>query len=70
MAKLIAKELTVLFWGFIYGEVFGYIVAPLSNATFSPLTSGIIAMIGAFIIITPSTLSFKILIKRKRTHNT
>ena len=51
MAKLIAKELTVLFWGFIYGEVFGYIVAPLSNATFSPLTSGIIAMIGAFIII-------------------
>ena len=51
MAKLIAKELTVLFWGFIYGEVFGYIVAPLSNATFSPLSSGIIAMIGAFIII-------------------
>ena len=31
---MMGKQLTILFWGFIYGEVLGYIVSALSGYTF------------------------------------
>ncbi len=43
-----AKQLTILFWGFIYGEVIGYV---LSGSPFEPLQSGLIAMVGGFIAV-------------------
>ncbi|WP_178196971.1 YjzD family protein [Ligilactobacillus sp. Marseille-Q7487] len=46
-----AKQLTILFWGFIYGTVLGYIVSSLGALEFNPIESGVIAMIGGFIII-------------------
>ncbi|MCP0886176.1 YjzD family protein [Ligilactobacillus sp. WILCCON 0076] len=45
------KQLTILFWGFIYGEVFGYIVSALTGSTFNAKLSGLIPMIAGFIII-------------------
>lgn len=45
-----AKQLTILFWGFIYGAVLGYIVSSLSGLEFNFVESGVCAMIGAFII--------------------
>lgn len=45
-----AKQLTILFWGFIYGTVLGYIVSSLGALDFNPLESGICAMIGALVI--------------------
>ena len=32
-----AKQLTILFWGFIYGEVIGYVLSALSGSPFEPL---------------------------------
>ncbi|KRL04327.1 YjzD family protein [Liquorilactobacillus oeni] len=46
-----AKQLTILFWGFIYGEVIGYISAALSGSSFSPLYSGVFVMIVGFILV-------------------
>ncbi|KRM91010.1 YjzD family protein [Liquorilactobacillus cacaonum] len=46
-----AKQLTILFWGFIYGEVIGYISSALSGGTFSPLFSGLFAMIIGIVFI-------------------
>ncbi len=39
-----AKQLTILFWGFIYGEVIGYVLSALSGSPFEPLQSGLIAI--------------------------
>ncbi|KRL83967.1 YjzD family protein [Ligilactobacillus apodemi] len=46
-----AKQLTILFWGFIYGEVIGYVLSALDATQFQPVQSGVIAMIGGFIAI-------------------
>ena len=46
-----AKQLTILFWGFIYGEVIGYVLSALSGSPFEPLQSGLIAMVGGFIAV-------------------
>ncbi|EJE98550.1 YjzD family protein [Liquorilactobacillus mali] len=46
-----AKQLTILFWGFIYGEVIGYISAALSGGTFSPLFSGLFAMVVGLLLV-------------------
>ena len=46
-----AKQLIILFWSFIYGTVLGYIVSALGSLEFDPLKSGLIAMIGGFIVI-------------------
>ncbi|MEY8662781.1 YjzD family protein [Ligilactobacillus faecis] len=46
-----AKQLTILFWGFIYGEVIGYILSALSGSTFEPLSSGLIAMVAGWIAV-------------------
>ncbi|GAJ25504.1 hypothetical protein JCM15457_371 [Liquorilactobacillus sucicola DSM 21376 = JCM 15457] len=51
-----SKQLTILFWGFVYGEVIGYISSALSGTTFSALSSGLTAMIVGFIAI--NALSF------------
>ena len=40
-----AKQLTILFWCLIYGEVFGYIISALNGAAFDPVTSGLIPMV-------------------------
>ena len=48
---MMGKQLTILFWGFIYGEVLGYIVSALSGYTFDAKLSGLIPMIGGFIVI-------------------
>ncbi|MFT8373985.1 MAG: DUF2929 family protein [Liquorilactobacillus satsumensis] len=46
-----AKQLTILVWGVIYGEVIGYISAALSGGTFSPLYSGGFSMIVGFVLV-------------------
>ncbi|KRM89688.1 YjzD family protein [Liquorilactobacillus vini] len=46
-----AKQLVTLFWGFIYGEVIGYIGSALTGATFSPLADGLTAMVIGFILV-------------------
>ncbi|KRL01243.1 YjzD family protein [Liquorilactobacillus capillatus] len=46
-----SKQLTILFWGFVYGEVIGYISSALSGVSFSALTSGLTAMIVGFVAI-------------------
>ncbi|KRM96357.1 hypothetical protein FC19_GL000645 [Liquorilactobacillus aquaticus DSM 21051] len=51
-----SKQLTILFWGFIYGEVIGYISSALSGTEFSVVSSGLTAMIVGFIAI--NALSF------------
>ena len=43
------KQLTVLFWGFIYGEVIGYIISALTGVQLDWLASGVICMIGGLI---------------------
>ncbi|KRL08251.1 DUF2929 family protein [Liquorilactobacillus hordei] len=47
-----AKQLTILFWGFIYGEVIGYISSALSGTKFSsPLFCGLFAMIVGIVLV-------------------
>ena len=45
------KQLTILFWCAIYGEVFGYIISSLNGAPFNFVTSGLISMIAGWILI-------------------
>ena len=45
------KQLTILFWCAIYGEVFGYIISALNGAPFNFVTSGLIPMIAGWILI-------------------
>lgn len=54
-----AKQLIILFWGFIYGEVIGYIGAALTGVTFSPLADGLTAMVIGWIAINLLTLFIK-----------
>ena len=35
------KQLTILFWCAIYGEVFGYIISALNGAPFNFVTSAL-----------------------------
>ena len=53
------KQLVVLFWGFIYGEVIGYIGAALTGATFSPLGDGLTAMVIGLILVNVLNLFIK-----------
>ena len=46
-----AKQFTILFWGFIYGEVIGYVLSALSGSPFEPLQSSLIAIVGGFIAV-------------------
>lgn len=53
------KQLTILFWCAIYGEVFGYIISALNGAPFNAVTSGLIPMIGGWIVINIVSLFLK-----------
>ena len=43
------RQITVIFWAFIFGEVIGYIGGALDALTYKPLTIGIVAAIVALI---------------------
>ncbi|MHC9532708.1 YjzD family protein [Dellaglioa sp. BT-FLS60] len=46
------KQLTILFWGFIFGEVIGYIVSSLTGTTFAPvLLIGIVFAVTGLIAV-------------------
>ncbi|CAM2815751.1 MULTISPECIES: YjzD family protein [Dellaglioa] len=46
------KQLTILFWGFIFGEVIGYIVSSLTGTLFAPvLQIGIIFAVAGSIVV-------------------
>lgn len=46
-----AKQLVILFWGAVYGEVLGYIVGDVSQATFNPVPAAIFGAIGGVVLI-------------------
>lgn len=56
---VMAKQLTILFWGFVYGEVLGYIASALTGATFDAKLSGLIPMVAGFVIINCVSLFIK-----------
>ena len=39
-----AKQLTILVWGAIYGEVIGYVLSALGGTAFDPAIGGLIAI--------------------------
>lgn len=54
-----AKQLTILFWCLIYGEVFGYIISALNGAAFDPVTSGLIPMAIGWVMVNIVSLFLK-----------
>lgn len=54
-----AKQLVILFWGFVYGEVLGYIVGDISQASFDFTTAGIFGAVGGLILINVLSLMVK-----------
>ncbi|GKT03318.1 YjzD family protein [Furfurilactobacillus sp. WILCCON 0119] len=44
------RYLTVIFWGFIWGEVIGYIGGQLELMTYKPLEVGIVAAIVCLVV--------------------
>nr|WP_321315075.1 YjzD family protein [uncultured Ligilactobacillus sp.] len=54
-----AKQLTILFWCLIYGEVFGYIISALDGASFDPVMSGVFPMIAGWILVNIISLFIK-----------
>lgn len=45
------KQIVVLLWSVIYGEVLGYVASALAGATFDPKMSAIISGIGGLVLI-------------------
>ena len=54
-----AKQLTILVWGAIYGEVIGYVLSALSGTAFDPAMSAVIPAIGGLIAINLLSLFVK-----------
>lgn len=54
-----AKQLTILVWGAIYGEVIGYVLSALGGTAFDPATSAVIPAIGGLIAINLLSLFVK-----------
>lgn len=54
-----AKQLTILFWCLLYGEVLGYIVSALNASPFNPITSGIVPMVIGWILVNAVSLFMK-----------
>ncbi|SEM39261.1 Protein of unknown function [Ligilactobacillus sp. WC1T17] len=54
-----AKQLTALVWGAIYGEVIGYVLSALGGTTFDPTLSAIIPAIAGVIAINILSLFVK-----------
>lgn len=53
------KQLAILFWCFIYGEVFGYIVSALNGAPFDWVFCGVYPMIVGWVLINIISLFLK-----------
>lgn len=54
-----AKQLTILVWGAIYGEVIGYVLSALGGTAFDPAMSAVIPVIGGLIAINLLSLFVK-----------
>ena len=54
-----AKQLTILVWGAIYGEVIGYVLSALGGTAFDPAMSAFIPAIGGLIAINLLSLFVK-----------
>lgn len=54
-----AKQLTILVWGAIYGEVIGYVLSALGGTAFDPSMSAVIPAIGGLIAINLLSLFVK-----------
>lgn len=54
-----AKQLTILVWGAIYGEVIGYVLSALGGTAFDPAMSAVIPSIGGLIAINLLSLFVK-----------
>ena len=54
-----AKQLTILVWGAIYGEVIGYVLSALGGTAFDPAMSAVIPAIGVLIAINLLSLFVK-----------
>lgn len=54
-----AKQLTVLVWGAIYGEVIGYVLSALGGCTFDPTMSAVIPAIAGLVGINLLSLCVK-----------
>lgn len=46
---LVVKQIVIIFWSFIFGEVIGAIGGALEVMTYKPLTIGIVAALAALI---------------------
>ena len=46
-----AKQLTIIFWCLVYGEVLGYINASLTGIPFDPVSSAIFPTIVGWVLI-------------------
>ncbi|ANZ58143.1 hypothetical protein BGL34_01555 [Fructilactobacillus lindneri] len=49
--RIIAANLTTLFWGIVYGEIIGYIGSALVQVPFSKTIAINVAIVGAIIAI-------------------
>lgn len=54
-----AKQLTILVWGAIYGEVIGYVLSALGGTAFDPAMSAVIPAIWGLIAINLLSLFVK-----------
>ena len=54
-----AKQLTILVWGAIYGEVIGYVLSALGGTAVDPAMSAVIPAIGGLIAINLLSLFVK-----------
>ena len=54
-----AKQLTILVWGAICGEVIGYVLSALGGTAFDPAMSAVIPAIGGLIAINLLSLFVK-----------
>ena len=54
-----AKQLTILVWGAIYGEVIGYVLSALGGTAFDPAMSAVIPAIGGLFAINLLSLFVK-----------
>lgn len=54
-----AKQLTILVWGAIYGEVIGYVLSALGGTAFDPAMSAVIPAIVGLIAINLLSLFVK-----------
>ncbi|TPR13876.1 MULTISPECIES: DUF2929 family protein [Apilactobacillus] len=54
--KFLTKNLTVVFWSAIFGEIIGYIVGQLESQTYSSISIAVVTVITALILVNCVTL--------------